>query len=98
MRKTLYVARVRLGSDLGDIEDLFATVADVQSQRLESIPESGSLPFGVFEMHSEQDAADCLERFNGQELNGHRLSIVCDRPRIIPKPEIPDSKRARGKR
>lgn len=97
MRKTLYVARVRLGSDLGDIEDLFATVADVQSQRLENIPESGSLPFGVFEMQSEQDAEDCLERFNGQELNGNRLSIVRGRPQSLPRPVLVP-KKTKGKR
>lgn len=97
MRKTLYVARVRLASDLGEIEDLFATVADVQSQRLELIPESGTFPFGVFEMRTEQDAADCLERFNGQEFNGRQLSIVSERPKVLLAP-TPSPTKTKGHR
>ena len=81
MRKTLYVARVGIASELATLEDLFVTVADVQSQRLEIIPESSAQPFGVFEMSSEQDASACVERFNGYELDGRCLSIVSERPK-----------------
>ncbi len=95
MRKSLYVSQVGQSSDLCALEDLFATVADVQSQRLEMIPESSSQTFGVFEMSNEQDATDCMERFNGQELNGQRLRIVCERPKPRPIPEIKAAPRKR---
>lgn len=96
MRKTLYVARVGLASDLGQIEDLFVTVADVQSQRLELILEASPQPYGVFEMSTEQDASDCLERFHGSELNGKRLTIVSERP-SAPPPEKSSKKKPRAK-
>ncbi len=95
MRKSLYVSQVGHASDLVELEDLFTTVADVHSQRLELIPESSSQTFGVFEMGTEQEAVDCMERFNGHELNGRRLAIVCDRPK--PRP-IPEPKAAPRKR
>ena len=94
MRSTLYVARVGNTSDLIALEELFVTVADVQSQRLEGIPELSSQPFGIFEMASEQDATACVERFNGHEFEGRRLSIVSERP----KARAPLAPPANGKR
>lgn len=64
------------------LEDLFMCVGDVQAQRLELIPESGQrLEFGVFEMSTEQQAADCVERFNGYSINGNQLAVVLERPK-----------------
>lgn len=92
MRKTLYVARVGLASDLGQLEDLFMMVADVRSQRLELILEASPQPYGVFEMSTEQEASDCLERFHGSVFNGQRLSIVSERP-VAPLPAPPLKKK-----
>lgn len=57
------------------------TVGDVQGSSVEVIPESGHrLGFGVFEMSTEQQASDCIERFNGKNLNGKLVAIVSERP------------------
>jgi len=81
MRRILYVSNVEKVSDLGMLEELFTTVGDVESFRTEVIPESGHrMEFGVFEMSTEQQAADCVERFNGQTVNGRQLAIVSKRP------------------
>ncbi len=67
------------------LEDLFVTVGDVTAQHLELIPESGHrVEFGIFEMSTEQQAADCVERFHGQLMNGKHLAIVSERPKSRP--------------
>lgn len=94
MTRVLYVSNVEKQTELCLIQDLFTTVGDVESQHLGFIPESGSKKeFGIFEMSTVQQAADCMERFHGQTLNGRQLSIVCERPK--PRPiQNPKSKKA----
>jgi RNA recognition motif-containing protein len=92
VRTILYVSNVGHSADLSMLEDLFLTVGDVTTQRLELIPESGhSMEFGIFEMSTEQQAADCVERFNGLTINGKQLAIVSERPKL--RPVIAKSKR-----
>jgi len=93
MAKTLYVSNVGEASNLCAIEDLFTTVGDVDSRHVELIPESGhQLGFGVFEMSTEQQASDCVERFNGASMNGRQLAVVTERPKARPK-SVPTTKR-----
>lgn len=98
MSSTLYVSRVS-EADLSALEDLFSTVGDVQSCRVEAIPESGQqTDFGIFEMASAQQSSDCVERFNGYAYSeGRSLGVVSNRPvaRAIPKNK---GKRTNGKR
>lgn len=97
MRNTLYVSNVAELGDLSVLEDLFTTVGDVRSQCLELIPESGhSMEFGIFEMSNNQQAADCIERFNGHTINGKQLAIVSERPK--PRPVKPKKVQKRGGR
>lgn len=85
MQKLLYVSNVAQVSDLSSLEDLFSTVGDVKAQHLELIPESGHrMEFGVFEMLTEQQALDCVERFHGETIDGRRLSVVSQRPKARP--------------
>ncbi len=97
MRNTLYVSNVGQAADLGALEDLFTTVGDVTAQHLELIPESSSLSFGVFEMSTDQQAADCVERFHGQDMNGRQLAIVSGRPKPRPVPLPKKETRKRGR-
>lgn len=90
MSAMLYVSNVSQPADLGAIEDLFITVGDVKARCIECIPESGHrMGFGIFEMSSAQQAADCIERFNGQLIDGRQFAIVSERPksRPVPKPQ-----------
>lgn len=92
MRRTIYVSNVGQTADLSSLQDLFTLVGDVTSKHLELIPESGhQASFGVFEMSTEQQASDCLERFNGSEHNGRRLIMITERPK--PRPQIIKSKK-----
>lgn len=98
MSCTLYISRVS-EADLSALEDLFTTVGDVISRHVELIPESGHrTEFGVFEMATEQQTSDCMERFNGYRYSDNRfLSVVASRPiaRPIKKPK---GKSTNGKR
>lgn len=98
MSSTLYVSRVSK-ADISALEDLFMTVGDVQSCRIEAIPESGQqTDFGVFEMATEQQSSDCVERFNGYPYcEGHSLSLTADRPIARPVQKN-KGKRISGKR
>lgn len=83
MKRTLYVSNIGQQAKLCALEDLFTTVGDVESFRIEIIPESGHrLGFGVFEMSTEQQASDCVDRFNGSSLQGQVLAIVAGRPKV----------------
>jgi len=86
MTKTLYVTNVAHASDLGVLEDLFLTVGDIQRRHLELIPESSAQTFGVFEMLTEQQAADCVLRFHGHDISGRRISVATGRPKARPVP------------
>jgi hypothetical protein len=66
--RTLYVRHSGQTLDLSALEDLFTTVGDVESARLEA-------KMGIFEMSSEQQALDCADRFHGHVLNGNQISI-----------------------
>lgn len=84
MRKILYVNNVSQMEDLCAIEDLLLTVGDVIERRFEVIPESGqNSSFGVFEMSTEQQAFDCVERFHGHVMAGKSLSIKSGRPTMM---------------
>jgi hypothetical protein len=93
VRNIFYVSNVGQQADLCLLEDLFLTVGDVKAQHLELIPESGHrMEFGIFEMSTEQQAADCVERFNGHIFNGRSLVLVLDRPKTRPVPKRRHSK------
>ena len=94
MSKTLYVSNLGQQLDLADLEDLFTTVGDVTSKRLQFLPGISIYEFGVIEMGSEEQAQDCVTRFNGSEMNGHALSVRATMPRPVPPRII---KPAKGK-
>lgn len=82
MNNIFYVSR--LGSiSLTELESLFSLVGDVKSAHEEALLHSTvGTQFGVIEMQSEQQASDCIERFNGHEILGQRLSLSKTRPVI----------------
>lgn len=76
MNKTLFVRHSGRTLDLSAITDLFTTVGDVVSAKLEVIPESAkATKMGVFEMSTEQQASDCADRFNGHVFEGSTMSV-----------------------
>jgi hypothetical protein len=102
MSRIFYVNNLRQASDLSELESMFSLVGDVESQRMEShLHSSRGVGFGVFEMATEQQAADCIERFHGVTLLGYPLSVTAKMPVVMPMapPEPPKGKkRAHGQR
>jgi len=85
VNKTLYVNNLRQSADLSDLEDLFSTVGDVETRRLEAHLQSlNGAGYGVFEMATERQAADCIERFNGSTALGQTLSVSAAKPECRP--------------
>lgn len=59
---------------------MFTMVGDVQSFRVEAPPQPyKTTSIGIVEMATEQQAADCIERFHGQAVSGQTLSVVADK-------------------
>ena|ERR1700688_4793015 len=84
MDAILYVRHPGQEMDLSELEDLFTTVGDVESCRLELMPETGrTTKIGIIQMASQQQAADCVERFHGQLMNGHALSVDLQMPKPV---------------
>ncbi len=84
MGKFFYVNNLGQSADLSEFELLFTTVGDVESLRLESYQESDR-GFGVFEMKTEQQAIDCIDRFHGKSLKGQTMSICSNKPKPTPR-------------
>jgi hypothetical protein len=96
MNNIFYVKPVGQVS-LSDLENLFTLVGDVKSIRTEALSLSTvGTRFGVIEMGSEQQAADCIERFNGQEALGLVLSVTASIPVLAPPPV--EVRKAAGRR
>jgi RNA recognition motif-containing protein len=96
MSKTLYVSNLGQQINLAELEDLFTTVGDVASKRLEMIAGTSMYEFGIIEMDTEQQASDCVTRFNGSEINGQALSVRSTMPRPIP-PRVITKASTKGK-
>lgn len=87
MNNTFYVNNLREAGDLSELEEMFSLVGDVQSQRLVAHEhESRAAGVGVFEMASEQQAVDCIERFHGVSALGQTLSVTAKKP--APRPTV----------
>ena len=84
MSNIFYVNNLEQAVDLGALESLFTTVGDVESLRLVKYHESTRL-FGIVEMKTPQEAVDCVERFNGQSVVGHTLSMSANKPKPQPR-------------
>lgn len=77
----------------GDLESLFGAVGEVTSARVETIEGATGLRYvGYVQLSNEQEAADCIERFNGQLKNGARLVVRLDKPHV-PDPNYKFDKR-----
>ena len=83
MGKKLCIRNLHASVDASTLEDMFETVGNVQSASVSCDVETGtSLGYGHIEMSTEQEAADCIDRFNGQEKNGRILIVIEDKPHV----------------
>ncbi|NJL24426.1 MAG: hypothetical protein HC902_04165 [Calothrix sp. SM1_5_4] len=87
MSRTLYVRHSGQTLDMSAIEGLFTTVGDVEKTSIEAGPGSVvAALIGVFEMSTEQQASDCVDRFHCYVMNGQPLSVRREPPSIRIKP------------
>ena len=84
---------------LSELESLFTLVGDVRSMQARDLTDSAvGTRFGVIEMETPQQAADCIERFNGHQLLGHRLAVTSSEPVVSPPNPSLKSVRPRTKK
>lgn len=81
MSNIFYINNLGQKDDLSELESLFTTVGDVESLRLE-IDQKTNRGIGVVEMKTEQQALDCIERFDGHVVIGQTLSVTAGRPKV----------------
>ncbi|MBM4303696.1 MAG: RNA-binding protein [Deltaproteobacteria bacterium] len=81
MEKKLYVGNLSYTVTDTSLQDLFSQAGEVTSARIITDRASGrSKGFGFVEMASEDAAQSAIDKFNGQEFEGRKLTVNEARP------------------
>ena len=81
MNRKLYVGNLSFRTEEQTVESLFSEAGPVESVRLMRDKATGqSRGFAFVEMQTEEGAQAATDRFNGQELEGRRLTVNEARP------------------
>jgi cold-inducible RNA-binding protein len=81
VNRKLYVGNLSFRTEEQAVESLFTEAGPVESVRLMRDKATGqSRGFAFVEMQSEEGAQAAIDRFNGQELEGRRLTVNEARP------------------
>ncbi len=81
MEKKLYVGNLSYTVTETSLQDLFTQAGDVASARIITDRATGrSKGFGFVEMASEDGAQSAIEKFNGQDFEGRKLTVNEARP------------------
>lgn len=81
MNRKLYVGNLSFRTEEQTVEALFGEAGPVESVRLMRDKATGqSRGFAFVEMQSEEAAQAAIDCFNGQELEGRRLTVNEARP------------------
>lgn len=76
MEKKLYVGGLSYSTAQQTLQNLFEKVGNVASVNIIMDRETGrSKGFGFVEMETEDGAQAAIEKYNGQELDGRRLTV-----------------------
>lgn len=82
MGTKLYVGNLSFKTTGEDLQSHFSQAGSVASANIVTDRDSGfSRGFGFVEMSSDDEAAQAIEMFNGQELDGRSLTVNEARPR-----------------
>ncbi len=80
--KKLYVGNLSYNVSSSDLEKLFAAYGSVESAEVITDRDSGrSKGFGFVQMGSDEAAQAAIQGLNGQEHDGHTLTVNEARPR-----------------
>lgn len=81
MAKKLYVGGLSYQTDQQTLKDLFSQAGAVISATIITDRMTGqSKGFGFVEMSTEDEAQNAISMFNGQELDGRKLTVSEARP------------------
>ena len=81
MAKKLYVGGISYTTNDSGLKDAFAQVGEVLSATIIMDKMTGrSKGFGFVEMANDADADAAIEKWNGQELDGRKLTVNEARP------------------
>jgi RNA recognition motif-containing protein len=81
MGKKLYIGGLPYNTSEQALESLFSEVGNVESAKIITDRDTGrSKGFGFIEMVSDADADAAIEKFNGKEFEGRRLTVNEARP------------------
>ncbi len=93
VNRKLYVGNLSFRTEEQAIESVFGEAGPVDSVRLMRDQATGqSRGFAFVEMQTEEAAQAAIDRFNGQELEGRRLTVNEARP----QPEYSSAGRGAG--
>ena len=82
MGKKLYVGNLSYSITDDDLSNLFAQCGTVESAKVIQDRDTGqSKGFGFVEMSSDQEAADAIDKLNGQDHEGRALKVNEAQPR-----------------
>ncbi|MCX6118074.1 MAG: RNA-binding protein [Proteobacteria bacterium] len=81
MGKKLYIGGLPYSTTDDALNRLFSSVGHVDSARIITDRESGrSKGFGFVEMSTDSEADAAIQKFNGQDFEGRRLTVNEARP------------------
>lgn len=81
MAKKLYVGNLSYSVKDGDLNQLFSQAGAVESAVIINDRATGrSKGFGFVEMSNDDDAQKAINMFNGQEIDGRKLTVNEARP------------------
>ncbi|NCA94093.1 MAG: RNA-binding protein [Sphingobacteriia bacterium] len=81
MAKKLYVGNLSYSVKDGDLNQLFSQAGAVESAVIINDRATGrSKGFGFVEMSNDDEAQKAIDMFNGQEIDGRKLTVNEARP------------------
>lgn len=82
MAKRLYVGNLPYSTNESELKDMFSAAGTVSSATVITDKFSGrSKGFGFVEMSSDAEADAAIEKLNGQDVGGRKLTVNEARPR-----------------
>lgn len=83
MGKKLYVGNLPYSATNEILHDIFAQAGTVESATVIVDRETGrSKGFGFVEMSTDEEAADCIAKFNGADYEGRAMNVSEARPQV----------------
>lgn len=82
MNNKLYVGNISFQADENTLEQAFGEFGTVKSVKIITDRDTGrSKGFGFVEMETEDEAADCVSKLDGQDIAGRPVRVNIAKPR-----------------